>query len=288
MTERTGAKIIREQLDVGRRGYYIIVMPTAPDRLCIICNQRKPASQFERKGEHIVPRFLGNRRLRTPFVCRVCNGALGGTVDLALKSAPGVAAACFNREAGRDRGDRSSGQPVRLGSLFGEYYGGAGGRDQCIDNQHINKNSPRNGDPLKNPAVKGAILKIAYESAHLRLGDAYLTDPTAVVFREILSAFVSKDKERAYGLIDAVELYTIDINAFHAAMRSPRCGFVKRAIAGRSCLNSIWIVPLKPRPSGGGGSLAVVTDIEGLPPSYVLVGGSSCGIGAAELIYPKL
>jgi len=250
-------------------------MPTATDRLCIICNERKPAPQFERKGEHIVPRFLGNRRLRTPFVCSACNGALGGTVDLALKSAPGVAAACFNRGVGRGGGDRSSGQTVRLSSIFGEYYGGGGGRD-------------RPDDPLKNPAVKGAVLKIAYESAHLRLGDAYLSDPAAVAAREMLSALINKDKERACGLIDAVELYAIDISAFHAAMRAPRSDFVKRAIAGKSCLNSIWIVPLKPRPAGGSGPLAVVTDIEGLPPSYVLIGESPYGINAAELIFPKL
>jgi len=263
-------------------------MPTAPDRLCIICNQRKPASQFERKGEHIVPRFLGNRRLRTPFVCRACNGALGGTVDLALKSAPGVAAACFNRGTGRDKGDRSSGQTVRLGSLFGEYYGGCG-RDQRIDNQHIDKNNQHSGDPLKNPAVKGALLKIAYESAHLRLGDVYLNDPVATSIREILLAFIKKDKDRAYGLIDAAKIYPIDINAFHAATRSPRCGFVKRAIAGKSCLNSIWIVPLKPRPTTGeGGQLAAITDIEGLPPSYVLISESPYGVGAPELIFPKL
>jgi hypothetical protein len=262
-------------------------MPTAPERLCIICNERKPASQFERKGEHIVPRFLGNRRLRTPFVCRACNGALGGTVDLALKSAPGVAAACFNRGTGRDRGNRSSGQTVRLGSLFEEYYGG--GRDQSIDNQHIDKSNRHNGDPVKNPAINGAFLKIAYESAHLRLGDAYLNDPIAASIREILSAFINKDKDRAYGLIDAAKIYPIDINAFHAAMRSPRCDFVKRAIAGRSCLNSIWIVPLKPRPAatGEGGRLAVVTDIEGLPPSSVLISESPYGVDAPELIFPR-
>ncbi len=260
-------------------------MPTATDRLCIICNERKPAPQFERKGEHIVPRFLGNRRLRTPFVCRACNGALGGTVDLALKSAPGVAAACFNRGAGRSRGDRSVGQPVRLSPLFEEYYGG-GDRDKRVNNQHINKNNNHNGGPLKNPGVKGAVLKIAYESAHLRLGDAYLTDPIAVAVREILTAFINKDKDRAYELIDAAKIYAIDINAFHAAMRSPRCEFVKKAIAGKSCLNSIWIVPLKPIDDGE--PLAIVTDIEGLPPSYVLIGESPYGINAAELIFPKL
>jgi len=254
-------------------------MPTAPDRLCIICNERKPAPQFERKGEHIVPRFLGNRRLRTPFVCRVCNGALGGTVDLALKSAPGVAAACFNRGVGRDRGDRSAGQTVRLQSLFGEYYG-------VGPDQGVNKDNPRNGDPLGNPAVKGALLKIAYESAHLRLGDAYLADPAAGAVREILSAFVSKDRERAYGLIDGVTVYAVDISAFHAAMRSPRCDFVKRAIAGRSCLNSIWIVPLKPAEESA--PLAVVMDIEGVPPCYVPVSESPYNINTAELIFPKL
>ncbi len=261
-------------------------MPTAPDRHCIICNERKPASQFERKGEHIVPRFLGNRRLRTPFVCRDCNGALGGTVDLALKSAPGVAAACFNRGALRDRGDRSSEQSVRLSSLFREYYGG--GQDRRIDNQHIDTDNPYDGGPLKNPAVKGAVLKIAYESAHLRLGDAYLADPAAAAVREILSALINKERERACGLMDGVELYAVDIDAFYATMRSPRCEFVKRAIAGKSCLNSIWIVPLKPRSAGGSGPLAVLTDIEGLPPNYVLIGESSYGIDTAELIFPKL
>jgi len=254
-------------------------MPTAPDRHCIICGERKPASQFERKGEHIVPRFLGNRRLRTPFVCRACNGALGGTVDLALKSAPGVAAACFNRGAGRDRGDRSSGQPVRLGSLFGECYGGD-------PDQGVNKDNPRNGGPLKNPAVKGAILKIAYESAHLRLGDAYLADPAAAAVREILSAFVNKDRDRACGLIDGISVYAIDINAFYAAMRSPRCDFVKRAIACKSCLNSIWIVPLKPTEESA--PLTVVIDIEGVPPSYVLISESPYNVNTAELIFPKL
>jgi hypothetical protein len=69
-------------------------------------------------------------------------------------------------------------------------------------------------------------------------------------------------------------------------MRTPRSDFVKRAIAGKSCLNSIWIVPLKSTDESA--KLAVVTDIEGLPPSYVLIGESPYGINAAELIFPKL
>lgn len=235
------------------------------DRLCIICNERKPAPQFERKGEHVVPRFLGNRRMRTPFVCRACNGGLGGTVDIALKGAPGVAEACFNRGAGWARGDRPAGQSVRLEPLFGERCG---------------------GDPLKNPAVLGAVLKIAYESAHLRLGDAFLGDPTAAAVREILSAFVNKDRDRAYGLMGGISVYPIDINAFHAAVRAPRCEFVKKAIAGKSCLNSIWIVPLKSG-QGGGGPLAVVTDIEGVPPNYAVVSESPYGVDAPELIFPR-
>ena len=255
----------------------------AADRLCIICNTSKPPSQFERKGEHIVPRFMGNRRLRTPFVCGSCNGALGGTVDVALKSAPGVAAACFNRGVGRDRADRPSGRPVGLNPLFREC---GGGRDRRVDNRHVDKDDPRSGDPLKNPAVKAALLKIAYESAHLRLGDAYLTDPAAETVREILSAFVKKDKDRAYRLIGGVSVYAVDVNAFHAALRSPRCDFVKKAIAGKSCLNSIWIIPLKPTEESV--SLAVVMDIEGLPPSYVIIAESSYNINTAELIFPKL
>jgi hypothetical protein len=254
---------------------------TATDRLCIICNVRKPVSQFERKGEHIVPRFLGNRRMRTPFVCRACNGGLGGTVDVALKSAPGVAAACFNRGALLARGDRPDGQAAgRLDSLFGGYCGGG--------DKRINKDSYQDGGRLNILAVKAAVLKIAYESAHLRLGDACLDDPAAVAIREILFAFANKGKDRARELIDAVSVYAIDINAFYAATRTPRCGFVKRAIAGKSCLNSIWIVPLKSKPAGESGPLAVVTDIEGLPPSYVVVGESRYGVDTAELIFPRL
>jgi len=257
---------------------------TAIDRTCIICNERKPASQFERKGEHIVPRFLGNRRMRTPFVCRACNGGLGGTVDIALKSAPGVAAACFNRGAGWSRGDREVVSSVRLMSLFEEFCGGV--RDQRVNNK--NKNNNHYDDRFKNPAVKGAVLKIAYESAHLRIGDDYLSDSVAMTAREVLFAFVNKDKDRAYGLIDGVSIYGIDIDAFYAATRTPRFEFVKRAIAGKSCLNSIWIVPLKSKLIDDNEPLAVVVDIEGIPPSYVVISESSYGIDTAELIFPKL
>jgi hypothetical protein len=251
----------------------------ATDRLCIICNTIKPSSQFERKGEHIVPRFMGNRRLRTPFVCGSCNGALGGTVDVALKSAPGVAAACFNRSAGWARSDQSIGQSIRYNSLFAEYYDNTG-------DQSINKNNHQDAATLDTPSIKSAILKIAYESAHLRIGDPYLTDPTAATIREILFAFVNKDKEKALGLIDDIPVRPIDINAFHAAMRSPRCEFIKRAIAGKSCLNSIWITPLKPLNENK--PLAIVTDIEGLPPCYVIISESPYNIDTAELIFPKI
>jgi hypothetical protein len=238
-------------------------MTTAPDRRCIICGARKPASQFERKGEHIVPRFLGKGRLRTPFVCRVCNGGLGGTVDVALKGFLGVARACFNRGAGWAREARLVGQAA----LF---------------------QSPPNAAPLKDPAVAGAVLKIAYEAAHLRLGDAYLGDPAAAAIREILLAFVNKDRARARGLLGVIDCRPIDINAFHAAIGAPRCDFVKKAIAGKSCLNSIWLAPLKPAPAAGNEPLAVVMDIEGIPPNYTVISESRHAVEAPELIYPNL
>jgi hypothetical protein len=258
-------------------------MPIAADRLCIICGERKPEVRFEKKGEHIVPRFLGNRRLRTPFVCRTCNGGLGGTVDIALKGAAGVAEACFNRKAaGWARRDKPVGRPAGFGSLFWEYYGNSG--DGGINN--VNR---RGGDPLKNRAVLGALLKIAYESTHLRLGDAYLGDPVAVTAREILFAFVNKDKGKACELINAICVYRIDINAFHAAIPAPRCEFVKKAVAGRSCLNSIWLVPLT---AGKTEPLSVVIDIEGLPPAYVVVAANRVcpphyAIDTPELIFPR-
>jgi hypothetical protein len=257
---------------------------SAADRLCIICNERKPAARFERKGEHIVPRFLGNRRFRTPFVCKACNGGLGGTVDVALKGADGVAAACFNRGVPRARGDRLVERPVSLKSLFGEYCRGS--RNHGV----VDKSNPQDGGLLKDPAVKGAILKIAYESAHLRLGDAYLEDPIAVAVREILFAFVNKEKEKAHELIDAIDVYRIDINAFHAAIRAPRREFVKRAIAGKSCLNGIWLAPIN---AGEATPLAAVIDIEGLPPAYAVVGANCVhpphyAVDAPESVFPKI
>jgi hypothetical protein len=181
---------------------------------------------------------------------------------VALKGVLGVARACFNRGAGWAREERLVGRAA----LF---------------------QSPPGATALKDPAVLGAVLKIAYEAAHLRLGDAYLGDPAAAAVREILLAFVNKDKARAIGLLGAIDCRPIDINAFHAAVGAPRCYFVKKAIAGKSCLNSIWITPLKPEFAAGNEPLAVVMDIEGIPPNYTVIGESCYAVEAPELIYPK-
>lgn len=177
----------------------------------------------------------------------------------------------YNRGAGRTRADQAAWRPDCLHSLFNRGEGGGGGRR----------------DPLEDPGVRGAVLKIAYESAHLRLGDALLADPAAAAAREALAAFANKETARARELAAAADVRAVDIDAFHAAARSPRREFVKRAIAGKSCLNSIWLVPFKPD-GAGGRALAVVIDIEGLPPCFAVVGASAHGVESPELIFPRV
>jgi hypothetical protein len=220
----------------------------ADDRLCIICRARKPVSLFERKGEHIVPRFLGSRRLRTPHVCRECNGGLGGTVDVALKNVPGIAMARFDRRV-------------------------AGAA-----------NSPLDDRPSENPDVKGAMLKIAYEAAHLRLGNGWLDDPAAVSIRNALAAYVAKNKEKARRLAGGTDIGDIRIDAFYYGIGRSRSELVRRAICGKSCLNGLWLAPLGRNAEGG--PLAVILDIEGLPSVYVAVSDSNRGVGAPELLAP--
>jgi len=227
------------------------------DRLCIICNTRKPESQFEKKGEHVVPRFLGNRRFRTPFVCTDCNNGLGGTVDVALKNVFSVMLACYDR--------------------------GVSGRPPAAA---VAKSAVSESMPPENLDVRGAILKIAYEAAHLRLGNNWLDDPIAVALRNVLFAYVGKNKKAAHEFIGSLEVHGISIALFYYDMNRTRSEFVKQAIISKSCLNALWLAPVKIRP--GKRPLAIVFDIEGLPPGYVVVSDSDWGTGAPELLAPKL
>ncbi|MDR0330621.1 MAG: hypothetical protein LBH93_02795, partial [Chitinispirillales bacterium] len=226
-----------------------------------------------------------------PHVCADCNGGLGGTVDVALKNVFTVALACFNRGVGWAKGDERLRERVRLDLVFKGC--GGGGWNRCIDkNQRINKNKHIGEDdqyddnPFENPDIKGAILKIAYEAAHLRLGGDWLDDPAAVAIREILFAYVNKDKEKAHALANGVTISNIPIDAFYFAMRIPRSDFLKRAIAGKTCLNSLWLSPKKL--ASNNTVLILVFDIEGIPPGYAVVSESAQNIAAPELLAPKI
>jgi len=248
------------------------------ERLCVICGTRKPRSCFERKGEHIVPRSLGSRRLRTPHVCRDCNGGFGATVDLALKNVFTVSVACIDRGVVGTRGSGFSGQNIDFDSLLWGSRGDTGNRPHREIN--LSDNSPR-----ENPDVKGAVLKIAYEAAHLRLGDDWLREPTAAAIRNVLFAYVSRDREKARELMNGIAVRDIPIGVFYFAMGKSRSEYVRSAINRKSCLNGLWLAPVKTQ--SGEKSLAVVFDIEGLPPGYVVVSGSNGGISAPELLAPR-
>jgi len=275
------------------------------EKLCIICGVRKPKSLFERKGEHIVPKFLGSRRLRTPHVCRECNGGFGGTVDLALKRVFTVSLACIDRGVVGARKSSFSERNADYDSILWGNYDSAGNqhhREINPPDNRLRKNPdadinimkawPPNGAPkLDNslrddPDVKGAVLKIAYEAAHLRLGDSWLHDSTAVAIRNVLSAYVSKDREKAHRLMNDIDVYNIPINLFYFTIGKSRSEYVKNAIKCKSCLNGLWLAPVKTQ--SGRSPLAVVFDIEGLPPGYVVVSESSEGIGAPELLSPRI
>jgi hypothetical protein len=243
------------------------------EKLCIICDTRKPKSHFERKGEHIVPRSLGSRRLRTPYVCKVCNGGFGGTVDVALKNVFNVSLACLDRRVAGTRGSGFCGRGVDLGSIL---WGG-------YDNAE-NRLSRKTSLP-ENPDVKGAVLKIAYEAAHLRLGGGWLRDPTAAAIRSVLFAYVSKDREKAHRLMSGIAVHDIPIGLFYFAMGKSRSEYVRSAINCKSCLNGLWLAPVKTQ--SGGKPLAVVFDIEGLAPGYVVVSRSNEEVGAPELLAPR-
>ncbi|MCL2182001.1 MAG: HNH endonuclease [Chitinispirillia bacterium] len=239
------------------------------DRLCIICNARKPESAFERKGEHIVPRSLGNRKFRTPFVCSDCNNGLGGTVDLALKNVFAVKLACYDRGVGVGRADE----------ILSE-----------------------GGQPPDNPDVKGAILKIAYEAAHLRLGNNWLDDPKAKAVREILSAYINKDKRAAHALMENITVHDISIGMFYYRMGKARSEHIKHAITAKSCLNALWLAPAAALREAGNerinkvntstgqndGGLMLVFDIEGVAPGYAVVSDSGWGINTPVLLAPAL
>jgi len=219
----------------------------AEERLCIICDERKPVSRFETKGEHIVPRSLGNRKFRTPFVCTDCNNGLGGTVDAALKNVPAVALACYDR--------------------------GVCGRTGAIN--------PAGSASAENPDVKGAVLKIAYEAAHLRLGNNWLRDPAAAAIRDALSSYVNKDREKAHRLMDDIVIYDMALDIFYYSINRRQSPLVKHAIISKSCLNALWMARIN-------ALTAVVLDIEGLAPGYVAVSDSDWGIDTPELLAPRI
>jgi hypothetical protein len=251
-------------------------MPTPNEKLCIICNTRKPDTQFETKGEHIVPRYLGSRKLRTPFVCKVCNGGLGGSVDIALKNVPRVALACFDREVVGGRSDPFENRVVVTGGADGAVpFDSLFDPPECITR------------PRDNPDIRGALLKIAYEATHLRLGNNWLHDPIAAAIREALFAYVCKDREKARRLTEGIPVRDIPIDLFYYIIGKSRSDHVKKAAANKSALNGLWIVPFKTE-AAPAGSLAVVFDIEGLPAGCVTVSESDWGIKAPELLAPKL
>ena len=250
------------------------------DRLCIICDARKPVAQFETKGEHIVPRSLGNRRLRTPYVCRACNGGLGGTVDVALRNVFRVALACVDRGVG---GARESGLPERGSGPEPVLFAGD---DSVSPRARKTALSAYGPSPLANPDVKGAILKIVYEAAHLCLGNNWLHYTTAAAIRDVLFAYVNKDRGKARELMSGIAVRDIPIDLFYFKMGKSRSEHIKRAIISKTCLNSLWLTPVK-TPSGDD-LLAVVFDIEGLPPGYVVVSNSDWDIEVPELLAPNI
>jgi len=239
------------------------------DRLCIICDTRKPESRFEKRGEHIVPRSLGNRKFRTPVVCTECNNGLGGTVDVALKSVFDVALACYDRGVGGGRADLflEDGEP----STYSVRPWAA---------------APAGPAAPENPDVKGAVLKIAYEAAHLRLGNNWLRDPAAAAIREVLFAYVCKERKKARELMGGIPVSSISTGLFYRGMNRSRSEHVKHAIVAKSCLNAVWLAPLKASPEST--VLAVIFDIEGLPPGSVAVGNSDWGVRTPELLAPRL
>jgi len=245
-------------------------------KLCIICNTRKPESQFESKGEHIVPRFLGNRKLCTPHVCSTCNGGLGGTVDLALKNVFKITLACADRGVVGVQTNPLSTDSVDANglTLFDRLF-------DPLKRERATQNSP-----YKNPDIKGAMLKIAYETAHLRLGNNWLHDPIAVSARSALYAYVRKERETARERVNSIPMYEIPMDIFYLAMNKSRSETLKKAISNKSCLNGLWLVPFA-KPNNAG-SLAVVIDIEGLTPIYVVVSDSLWNITAPELLSPIL
>jgi len=250
------------------------------EKLCIICNTRKPKSHFERKGEHIVPRFLGSRRLRTPHVCKDCNGGFGGTVDLALKKVFKLTLACFDRGVVGARGSVLSEQGIDFDSLM---WG-------CLDDDNKEKRPRReinlsDNNPWENPDIKGAILKIVYEAAHMRLGDNWLRDPTAAAIRDALFAYVSRAREKAHNIMNGITIHDIPIDLFYFAIGKSRSEYIRSAINCKSCLNALWLAPVKTQSERK--LLAVVFDIEGLPAGYVVVSDSNDSIRAPELLAPK-
>jgi hypothetical protein len=211
-------------------------------------------------------------------VCRECNGGFGATVDLALKNVFNVSIACFDRGVVGTRGCVFSGQNVDFDSLLWGRRGNAENRPRREINLPDNR-------PRENPDVKGAMLKIAYEAAHLRLGDDWRREPTAAAIRNVLSAYVNRDREKARELMSGITVHDIPIDVFYFAMGKSRSEYVKSAINRKSCLNGLWLAPVKTRPDSI--QLAVVFDIEGLPPGYVVVSESDFNIDVPELLAPK-
>jgi hypothetical protein len=209
-------------------------------------------------------------------VCRECNGGLG-TIDIALKNADGVMLACYDRDVGGARSGRSGNRSAKNSPK---------NDDEAID--IIKLSAPRPKPFEENPDIKGAILKIAYEATHLRLGNDWLRDPITVTIKNILFAYVNKNKTIAREHINSINIRDINIDAFYYVINKSRSELIKRAISSKSCLNALWIIPFKTETKTDGDRLAIVYDIEGIAPGYVEVGKSTWGIDEAELLAPQL
>jgi hypothetical protein len=211
-------------------------------------------------------------------VCRECNGGFGATVDLALKNVFTVSVACIDRGVVGTRGSGFSKQNIDFDLLLW----GCRGNIESRRRHEVNLSDNR---PRESPDVKGAVLKIAYEAAHLRLGDDWLREPTAAAFRNVLFAYVSRDREKAHELMNDISVHDIPIDVFYFAMGKSRSEYVRSAINRKSCLNGLWLSPVKTQ--SGEKSLAIIIDIEGLSPVYVAVSDSNESISVPELLAPR-
>ena len=262
---------------------------------------------------------MGNRTFITYRVCKECNGGLGGTVDHALKQEWKVAQARYDRgvkgaqnnrfmsikipdtavgKSGILDSDEQIGFFEQLGfpiaitkdeKVFCDKFGHDAILLGYIDDgkKYYTKCRLPDFNPQANLDVQGAVLKIAYESTHLYLGDSWLGHLIANEIREVLFAYVGSDKNTAQKKVKNTNrlIRSYDCEKFYRYIGRSRNEFVKKAEASKCCLNGLWLCPLIERASRMSG-LGIVFDIEGLPFGYVVVGNRKHGIDQITQLYP--